>query len=111
MTKTDSFSVFENGLEAYDLTRAASELAKHAPSLFLPEGVDSRLEIRDYIANDTEMVNGLVTNFFHDSQDCTSSTVSHMIPTKDDLLRSLEVSLLPGFQSEVARAGNGQLTC
>ena len=94
MTNTESFDVSENGLEAYDLTRAASELVKHAASLFLPEGADSRLEVRDYVANDTKMVKALVANFFLDSQDCTSSIVSQTIPTKDDLLRNLEVSIL-----------------
>lgn len=82
----------DSGLEAYNLTQSSSDLSKRAPSLFLLEGVASRLEIREYVLenrNESPASNQIVPI---SGQKNGKLSASQFISTVDDLLRTLKVS-------------------
>lgn len=55
MSSLYSINSHHHGLGEYDLAHVSSELSRRASNLFLPEGIASALEIRDYVLENAEV--------------------------------------------------------
>lgn len=101
MSNSDVISLRDHGLEAYDLTRASSELSKQASSLFLPAGNLSQLEIHECTPRIRDESLAFDSTTYDDGQDQGTISVSYLISAVDDLLKILKVSLQSGESSRV----------